>query len=177
MGKIGLVIAAIAAAAIVTLAAAAMTAPVDMDATEPEKGAAPSEVRLEEAPAAEQEAPAGAITGTVERVVDGDTLHIDDVNIRLALVDTPERGDEGFKEATDFTRAACQPGTQASYEIDAMQGTDRYGRTVAVVWCGGIDGQVSLNEALLESGHARMYERFCDESSFGEEQWATRHGC
>ena len=40
------------------------------------------------------------LAGKVNHVVDGDTLDINDIRIRLSLVDTPERGDPGFKKAT-----------------------------------------------------------------------------
>ena len=40
------------------------------------------------------------LAGKVNHVVDGDTLDINDIRICLSLVDTPERGDSGFKEAT-----------------------------------------------------------------------------
>lgn len=120
--------------------------------------------------------PADAYTGTVTKVVDGDTLDIDQRRIRLVLVDTPERGDAGFSEATAFTRGACPVGSAATYVVDSMQGEDRYGRIVAAVWCDGT-GNATVNEALLDSGHARLYGSYCQRSSFGAEGWAVRHGC
>lgn len=36
------------------------------------------------------------LEGIVNYVVDGDTLDINDIRIRLALVDTPERGQDGY---------------------------------------------------------------------------------
>ena len=47
------------------------------------------------------------LAGKVNHVVDGDTLDINDIRIRLSLVDTPERGDPGFKEATEFAVKLC----------------------------------------------------------------------
>ena len=47
------------------------------------------------------------LAGKVNHVVDGDTLDINDIRIRLSLVDTPERGDPGFKEATQFVVKLC----------------------------------------------------------------------
>ena len=128
-------------------------------------------------PAEQQGAPhADAYTGTVTKVVDGDTLDVDQRRIRLVLVDTPERGDAGFSEATAFTRGACPVGSEATYVVDSMQGEDRYGRIVAAVWCDGT-GNATVNEALLDSGHARLYGSYCQRSSFGAEDWAVRHGC
>lgn len=128
-------------------------------------------------PAARQNASyADVYTGTVTKVIDGDTLDVDQRRIRLVLVDTPERGDAGFFEATAFTRSACPVGSTVVYVVDAMQGEDRYGRIVAAVWCDGT-GNATINEALLDSGHARLYASYCQRSSFGAEGWAARHGC
>ena len=40
------------------------------------------------------------LAGKVYLVIDGDTLDITDMRIRLSLVDTSERGDPDFKEVT-----------------------------------------------------------------------------
>lgn len=37
------------------------------------------------------------LEGIVNYVIDGDTLDINDIRIRLALVDTPEREQDGYK--------------------------------------------------------------------------------
>lgn len=129
------------------------------------------------APAVRQDAPyADVYTGNVTRIVDGDTLDVDQRRIRLVLVNTPERGDAGFSEATAFTRSACPVGSAAVYVVDSMQGEDRYGRIVAAVWCDGT-GNSTINEALLDGGHAELYGSYCQRSSFGAEGWAVRHGC
>ncbi len=47
------------------------------------------------------------LEGIVNYVVDGDTLDINDIRIRLALVDTPERGQDGYKEAREFVKNLC----------------------------------------------------------------------
>src|SRR5688572_14560836 len=39
------------------------------------------------------------LSGPVTYIVDGDTLDINDVRVRLALVDTPERGEIGYQPA------------------------------------------------------------------------------
>src|SRR5688500_752261 len=44
------------------------------------------------------------LEGKVTYVVDGDTLDINDMRIRLSLVDTPERGQEGYQEAKNFVK-------------------------------------------------------------------------
>ena len=40
--------------------------------------------------------------GTVTKVVDGDTLDINNVRIRLALVNTPETNQDGYLQAKQF---------------------------------------------------------------------------
>lgn len=106
----------------------------------------------------------------VTNIVDGDTLDVAECGrIRLALVDTPERGQEGYENATDFTRAVCPVGANATVDIDSGQPMDTTGtRRVAVVFCGGDN----LNAELLVAGHAVILVQFCDESEFTDEEWA-----
>ncbi|MGE5822190.1 MAG: thermonuclease family protein, partial [Nitrososphaerota archaeon] len=47
------------------------------------------------------------LEGIVTKVVDGDTLDINGTRIRLALVDTPERGQPGFDQAKAFVESMC----------------------------------------------------------------------
>lgn len=110
--------------------------------------------------------------GIVTKVVDGDTLDVNKVRVRLALVNTPEKGEPGYNEASEFTSKICQVGSEAIVDVDDGQpiATDRL---IARVICGG----VVLNEALLESGHAVIDTRFCDVSEFASEAWAKEHGC
>jgi endonuclease YncB( thermonuclease family) len=113
------------------------------------------------------------IYGTVDRVVDGDTLYIGGYLVRLALVDTPESDENGFAEANAFTESLCSPGSLAVFDIDDRMEEDRYGRFLAVVWCGG----ENLNERLLEEGHGKLMEHYCTRSEFGSEKWADKYGC
>ena len=106
-------------------------------------------------------------------MVDGDTLYIGGWLVRLALVDTPESGERGFDEANAFTESLCAPGTFALFDIDDQKEKDRYGRFLAVVWCGG----ENLNERLLEEGHGELMDYYCTRSEFGSEDWAADHGC
>lgn len=106
-------------------------------------------------------------SGTVTEIIDGDTIEIDGQRIRLALVDTPERGEAGFDEATFFTTALCPIGSAAQVDIDDGQQTDKYGRIVAVVYC---DGR-NLNAELYENGLAEIDERFVAISEFDPYSW------
>ena len=120
-------------------------------------------------------------TGTITRVIDGDTIQVDgSISIRLALVDAPERGEPGYEEATAFTRAKCPVGTTVIYDEDDGQRQGSYGRVIALVWCTGHGTEqaaVPLNALLLAGGHAEIDRRFCNASEFGDDEWALQGGC
>jgi micrococcal nuclease len=114
--------------------------------------------------------------GTVTKVVDGDTLDVltpegETITIRLALIDAPERTELGFNEAKKLTAEQCL-NKNAEVDPDNNQGLS-YGRTVGVVYCGGIN----VNEAILDNDLAEIYENFCDVSEFADTNWAQKHGC
>ncbi len=109
--------------------------------------------------------------GTVNHVVDGDTLDINDNRIRLSLVNTPERGQEGYMKAKKLVQNLC---LYKKGEVDIDDGQrrgDRYGRDIGVVYCDGIN----INKALVENNLAIIYFRYCDISEFSNEEWAKPH--
>ena len=108
------------------------------------------------------------LEGKVTYVVDGDTLDINDIRIRLSLVDAPERDQDGYQEAKNFVKDLC---LQKEGQVDIDDGQrwgDRYGREVGVVYCNGIN----LNAALMENNLERVYTEYCDISEFSNENWA-----
>lgn len=114
--------------------------------------------------------------GIVTKVTDGDTLNImtkegDTITIRLALIDAPERNEPGFNEAKNFITEQCLD-KNAQVDPDNNQGLT-YGRTVAVVYCEG----VNVNEAILDNNLADIYQNFCEVSEFADTDWAREHGC
>ena len=111
--------------------------------------------------------------GQITRVIDGDTLIIDLTTIRLSLVDTPERGEPGYQEAKDFASTVCPVGSNAEFIEDSWQQSDKYGRSLGLVFC----NDMFLNELLLTSGHAEILTGFCNKSEFGIEDWARAYGC
>ena len=117
----------------------------------------------------------GLYTGTVDRVIDGDTLVIDRTTIRLALVNTPERGEPGYNEAKTFTLGGCPVDSTATYRVDSGQTGGSYGRTIAKVWCHDAAGipTESLNEQLYNNRHAEILTQFCEKSEFGGDSWAA----
>jgi len=111
--------------------------------------------------------------GQITRVIDGDTLLIDQTTIRLSLVNSPERDERGYQEAKDFALTVCPIGVNAEFVEDTWQPVDKYGRSVGLVYC----NDMLLNELLLTNGHAEISTYYCDRSEFGSEGWARAYGC
>jgi micrococcal nuclease len=95
---------------------------------------------------------------TVSRVIDGDTIVVDQgERVRFIGVDTPETKDprkpvQCFGEAASaFTSSLIPPGTQVRLVYD-VERTDRYGRTLAYVY--RADDDLFVNAALVRDGYA-----------------------
>jgi micrococcal nuclease len=108
------------------------------------------------------------LSGPVTKVVDGDTLDVNNVRVRLALVDTPERGEDGYASAKGFVKNLCLGGDAEVDIDDGQRGGDRYGREVGVVYCNG----VNVNSELLKKGYAITYTDYCEVSEFANDGWA-----
>lgn len=90
----------------------------------------------------------------IERVIDGDTVVLENgEKVRLYGVDTPEKYEKGYAEATEFTRNY----TKGSIRITRM-GLDKYGRTVAIL---SKKGGATLNGELVHHGHAEILWQYC----------------
>ncbi|MGH9951549.1 MAG: thermonuclease family protein [Nitrososphaeraceae archaeon] len=118
---------------------------------------------------------ADCFRGIVTEIVDGDTLDVNNVRVRLAMVNTPESGEGGYDEAVDATESECPIGSKALVDEDDGQKEGSYSRLIGVVYCNG--NTSSLNEILMETGKAVLYEDFCGVSEFANEYWVTRYGC
>lgn len=101
---------------------------------------------------------------TVIRVVDGDTVELEvDLgfktrfrdNFRLIGVDTPERGHEGFTEATDYTKAWCDKYQEGGIELHSVK-RDKYGRWLAILR--SIETGAVLNDSLITEGMGKAYD-------------------
>jgi len=109
------------------------------------------------------------LVGIVTKVVDGDTLDINGIRIRLALVDTPEIGQPGYDRAKHFVESMCL-GKKGELDVDSGQRRgDRYGREVGVVYCDGIN----VNDKLMANKLARILVEFCDITEFSNENWTN----
>ena len=116
---------------------------------------------------------ARCFTAAVKNIVDGDTIDIGDYRVRLALVNTPERGQAGHAEATGFTTSTCPVGSEALVDEDDGQKEGSFDRIVAVVFC----SSRNLNAELLINKHAVIDTRFCSNSEFRSVNWALQGGC
>ena len=116
---------------------------------------------------------ARCISGTITRIVDGDTIHVDGQSIRFALSSTPELNEYGGIEAKYFVEQICPVGTEALVDEDDGQTEGSYGRVIGVIYCNGIN----LNEAVLEEDYAWLASGFCYNSEFSTHTWAQKYGC
>jgi len=91
-------------------------------------------------------------TERVARVVDGDTVELSDGRkVRYLGVNTPERGQPFYQEATDFN-AQLVDGKTVRLEFDTDT-IDKYGRTLAHIFV----GETHVNMELVRQGYANVY--------------------
>jgi endonuclease YncB( thermonuclease family) len=69
---------------------------------------------------------AGCFTGVVTRVVDEDTVDVNDIRVRLALVNTAEMGEARHTEAIEFAKSVCGVGAKALVDEDDGQPNGTY---------------------------------------------------
>ena len=113
------------------------------------------------------------VNDTVTNVIDGNVIETQNYGvIKLALVKTPEQGQDGYQEAKDFTTEMCM-NTTTLIDQDGGQQADSSGRKIAVVYCDGW----KINEELYYSGLAEIDTQQCGNSKFANEQWAIDGGC
>jgi micrococcal nuclease len=109
----------------------------------------------------------GEVSGQCYHVVDGDTIDVEGVGrVRLVGVNTPERGQPGYQNATDFVKSMCL-GKTVFLDIDDAKNKDKYGRTLAVVHVNGMN----LNQELLKRGYAEVM--YIPPSEFNPYTWAS----
>jgi micrococcal nuclease len=118
---------------------------------------------------------ADCFRGVVTEIIDGDTIDVNNVRIRLSMVNTPERGEIGYNEATAFTESICHVGSNALVDEDEGQKEGSYNWLIGVVYCNG--SMASVNQLLLGYGKAIVYEDFCEVSEFANDKWVTSFGC
>lgn len=107
------------------------------------------------------------LTGTITRVVDGDTVHVRargfDTVVRLIGIDTPETVHPSKPvqcwgpQASARAKRLMPVGTRVRVVSDPTQDArDRYGRFLGYVYTGGRRGIASVNRALVAVGAAKV---------------------
>jgi micrococcal nuclease len=99
------------------------------------------------------------------KAIDGDTIEATiDIGFRLTIterfrvlyVNTPERGEDGYVDATGFTKDWLL--THEDSIVVWCIGRDKYGRWLAEVRDRNTTPPASLGQALLDAGHAVPYQ-------------------
>ena len=116
--------------------------------------AAPTPVE-EAARTTESGIPAEATTAKVERVVDGDTIVViqdgKEHRVRYLLIDTPERGEPLYNEATKLNQLLI--GGQTVFLVKDVSETDRYDRLLRYVYT---EDGLLVNAEIVRQGMARI---------------------
>lgn len=92
------------------------------------------------------------LTGSVTRIVDGDSLYVENKKLRLWGVDAPDKDEFGYNEA----RKKLQEIVQDQTVTCTCKDTDRHGRSM--VLCTLQNGD-DVGKILIESGWALDYRR------------------
>lgn len=96
------------------------------------------------------------------RVIDGDTLEIATIKVRLFGIDAPENGQTCFDSSNTEYDCGKQSSNELSRLVDGQmvvcipRTKDRYGRSVAVCWAGDID----IGKAIVASGWAVAFDKY-----------------
>lgn len=119
-------------------------------------------------------------TVVVSRIIDGDTIDVErsgeTVRVRLLNIDTPEKGECLFNDATEHLSGLIAPGDRVTLIYD-VERQDRYGRELAGVVTA--DGTF-VNEVMVADGFARAVEyepntRFTRQMQDAETQAKSAH--
>lgn len=85
-------------------------------------------------------------------VIDGNTIQVYGIGkVQLTQVKTPDLNESGFSDAKKFVEDKCLSKT-VYLDIDDKQPTDRYGRTLAIVYTDSQD----INRELIDNGLAKI---------------------
>lgn len=90
-------------------------------------------------------------TGLVERIIDGDTIVINDSSIRLLGINSPEKGEKYYEEARDYLENLSL-GKMVNLK-KSKEDLDRYGRKLRYVFHNG----ENINLKIIEQGLANFY--------------------
>jgi len=116
---------------------------------------------------------AGCFRGTVTKIIDGDTIHVDDQSVRFALASAPNLEGYGGVDSRNFIQTICPVGSEVLVDEDDGHVLDDHARLVGMIAC----NDMILNEELLDASLGHLELRFCSSSEFANESWAIKHGC
>jgi endonuclease YncB( thermonuclease family) len=117
-------------------------------------------------------------SGSVEEIIDGDTLIVDGETVRMSLVNTPEKEEEGYDDAIEILEKKCSIGSKVIVDEDDKQTGRSHRRILGVIYCSDRnDRMVNLNSELLRTGSAEIIADYCEHSEFAKEEWAISYGC
>ena len=110
-------------------------------------------------------------TDYVTRVVDGDTFDTSaSGRVRLADVDSPERGQTGFDEATDALEGLI--GNREVFLDTDDKGSTSFGRLICVVYVRyNLTHVLNVNKAMVDRGRA-VVDDFTN-NEFNPSTWTT----
>jgi endonuclease YncB( thermonuclease family) len=115
-------------------------------------------------------AEAESFVGKVVGVTDGDTIKVllqeRTIKVRLAEIDTPERGQPWASRAK---QALSDKVFGKEVEVHVVT-IDRYRRTVGHVWIGGRD----INREMIRNGHAWVYRTYLDDKTLLDDETHAR---
>ena len=111
--------------------------------------------------------------GTVTKIIDGHSIHVDDQYVRFALSSAPYVKTSAGMDSKNLIETICPIGSQALVDEDDGQPPEGHRRVIGVVYC----NDMILNKELLDSTLGYLSDRFCDSSEFASLSWAQRHGC
>ena len=107
----------------------------------------------------------------IASIYDGDTMRVicdgERMKVRLNCIDAPEMGQKPWgRESRDYLRAIATP----SIRVIGKK-KDRYGRLIAEVWTNDdTNTQENLNLAMVHSGRAAVYPKYCKEQQYYQAQ-------
>lgn len=103
----------------------------------------------------------------VDRVIDGDTFVLDNgEKVRLIGIDTPEKGEKYFLEATMVLKELVEKKYVILTSDPLCEDRDWYKRLLRYVYVNGVD----VNRSMIERGWARYYGkyRFSNKKNYAE---------
>lgn len=116
---------------------------------------------------------AKCIVGNVTKIIDGSSIHVDDMYVRFSLASSPAlMGSEGVN-SKDFIQTICPIGSEVLVDEDDGYASEGHSRIVGLVYC----NDMILNKELLDANLGYLSDRFCDSSEFANDSWAQKHGC